>query len=139
MLSDGLVPPQGCMRDKRDNLPSKRSAISVSSILNSSDMVVLASPPIFSPAHWKARSNFLVICMAAMLLWLEMRKEVSACGKAPPEEKRSIILHRQETAPVYLSTSRKRKLPTHNEFTNLPNNPAWWLASGRISQANDKQ
>ena len=30
-------------------------------------MVVLASPPIFSPAHWKARSNFLVIFMVANL------------------------------------------------------------------------
>lgn len=30
-------------------------------------MDVLASAPIFSPAHWKARSNFLVIFMIAVV------------------------------------------------------------------------
>lgn len=46
-------------------VPSNLSAISVWSILKSSDMAVLASAPIFSPAHWKARSNFFAIFMAA--------------------------------------------------------------------------
>lgn len=47
-------------------IPSKRRAISVSRFRNSSVVVVLASWPIFSPAHWKARSNFLVKFMIAV-------------------------------------------------------------------------
>lgn len=58
-------------RNGQESSPSKRSAISVSNILNSSVVPVRASLPIFSPAHWKARSNFLVnLDMLAVYLLL---------------------------------------------------------------------
>lgn len=70
-------------RRRRDS-PSNRRAISVSSCLKSSDMVVLASLPIFSPAHWKARSNFLVMFMlgsfAVMVVWCKLQSQAVVLG-----------------------------------------------------------
>ena len=41
------------------NIPSWRRLISASNLWNSSEWEVFASEPIFSPAHWTARSSFL--------------------------------------------------------------------------------
>lgn len=53
------------------NVPSCRRFISASSILNSSDVPVLISPPIFSPAHCFTRSNLLVTFIVACLRVLQ--------------------------------------------------------------------
>jgi len=48
--------------------PSCRSVISISKALNSSDTPVLASWPIFSPAHCLTRSSFLLIFIVVVVV-----------------------------------------------------------------------